>query len=335
MKTVKWLLAGAGDIATRRVAPALRDCRNSEITAICDVVSEQADILAEKMRVKTVYYDYNQALAETEADSVYIATPVTFHIDMCIKALNAEKHLLCEKPLGLNGAECLKLLKLVRKSSRVTSCSNYRLLSEQFMATKKIIENKGIGDLQGGWMIYATPHYDPGKSHSTRATGGSPIKGLGFYIINIAQTLLGMPSSVFAQTSTFDNERNLDDLSTILLHFPRGQQFSILIHYIPSGTGTRHELEFFGSSGRIYWPKWPPHGNDSIIKFTKEGREKINTFTNQNFHLPMIEDFVDAVLNNREPVCTIESAVKTELITDAIFRSAASRKMESVLWEEG
>ena len=69
---------------------------------------------------------------------------------MSLKALNTEKHLLCEKPLGLNGAECLKLLEAARKSDRVTSCSNYRRLSEQYKLTEAMIKKGEIGKLSGG-----------------------------------------------------------------------------------------------------------------------------------------------------------------------------------------
>lgn len=330
---VKWLLIGAGDIANNRVAPALRDANNSELIAVCDVVEAKARALAERMGVKTIYTDYAQALAESGADAVYIATPCRFHVKMCLQALEAGKHFLSEKPLGLNGAECLKLLEAARKSDRITSCSNYRRHSEQYKATVAMIKNKEIGKLQGGWMIYATPFYNPGKGATLNTVYGSPIKELGFYIIDIAHNIFGMPCGVMAQKSTFNPSPtyDLDDLSSIIFRFPGGELFTIVIHFSP--VQTRHELEIFGSEGRIYWPAWPPHGNGPVMKIKNEITE-VKTYTTPNFHLPMIADFVDAVLNNHEPLCTIESAVKTELITDAIFRSAQSGKIEPVIWKK-
>ena len=333
MKKVKWLLTGAGDIATRRVAPALVEADNSELIAVCDIDRENAVRLADRFGVKTVFADHTQALAESGADAVYIATPQDKHVEMSLQALQAGKHFLCEKPLGLNGRECLKLLEACRQSDRISSCSNYRRLSEQHKATDAMIKNQEIGTLVGGWMTYSTPKYDPGKSRQTKAVGGGPIKGLGFYIIDIAINLFGMPDSVMAQTSTFTLGTDLEDIAAIVMRFPSGALFTIVINN--NSPGTRHILEIFGSEGRIYWPEWPPHGNGPILKITRKGTETVETHTAENFHFPMIEDFVAAVLENRQPICTIESAVKTEVVSDAIYLSAETGRLEPVVWRDG
>ena len=333
MSKVKWLLTGAGDIATNRVASALVEAPNSELIAICDINRENAARLADRFGVKTVFADHAQALADSGADAVYIATPQDKHVPMCLQALKAGKHFLCEKPLGINGPECLELLRACRQSDRISSCSNYRRLSEQYKATVAMIDRGEIGALAGGWMTYSTPAYDPGKSRQTRAVGGGPIKGLGFYVIDIAINLFGMPVSVMAQTSTLTPGTDLEDIAAIVMRFPDAALFTIIIN--TNSPGTRHELELFGTQGRIYWPEWPPHGNGPILKITRKGTDTVETVTPANFHFPMIEDFVAAVLENRPPVCTIESAVKTEVVTDAIYLSAESGRLEPVVWRDG
>lgn len=332
MATVKWLLAGAGDIATRRVGPALVEAENSELVAICDLNQERAAGLAERLGVRTVYADYATALAESGADAVYIATPPSTHIELSLAVLNAGKHLLCEKPLGLNGAECLRLLEAARRSDRMTSCSNYRRLSEQYKLTDAMLKRQEIGKLTGGWAVYSTPYYNPGQAPISRALGASRIKELGFYLIDIAQNLLGMPSAAMAQASILNEAvmNDVEELATVVLSFPAGQMFTIIFNC--SSPGTRHELELFGSAGRIYWPQWPPHGNGPVVKITGAGTEQIEAQTAENWHLPMIEDYVGALLTGRQPVCTLESAVKTEVITDAIFRSIDSGCVEPVSW---
>lgn len=335
MKKVRWLLTGAGDIATQRVAPALVDVENSELIAICDICEESARKLADRFKVKTIYADYAQALTESDADVVYIATPQSKHVEMSLQALNAGKHFLCEKPLGLNGAECMRLLKASRESDRITSCSNYRRLSEQYKLTETILKKQEIGKLTGGWAVYSAPFYNPGNYPIKRSLGISRIKELGFYLIDIVHNLFGMPSGVMAQASTINKEvmNDVDDISSVIIKFPADEIFTIIFN--SSSPGTRHELEFFGSEGRIYWPEWPPHGNGPVVKITRSGTEELEAHTNKNYHMPMIEDYVDALLNGRQPVCTLESAVKTEIITDAIFRSIESGKFESVAWKEG
>ena len=334
MEAVRWLLVGAGDIAARRVGPALVEAQNSRLVAICDLNPERAAKLAERLRVPTVYADYAQALAECEADAVYIATPQNTHVELSLQALEAGKHLLCEKPLGLNGAECLRLLQAARRSDRVTSCSNYRRLSEQYKLTEAVLERREIGKLVGGWAVYSSPFYNPGNAPIRQALGMSRIKELGFYLIDIVHNYFGMPSAVMAQAGTFSPElyHDVDDIAAVILRFPGGELFTILLDC--HSPGTRHELELFGTEGRIYWPEWPPHGNGPIQKITAAGTETIPAHTDENVHLPMIEDYVEALLTGREPVCTLESATRTEIITDAIFRSIGSGNLEPVHWEE-
>jgi predicted dehydrogenase len=334
MNDVTWLLVGAGDIARRRVAPALVRAERSRLVAICDVSEKAARDLAATHGVKTVYTDYAQALAETDADVVYLATPQSTHIELSLLALAAGKHLLCEKPLGVNGDECLRLLRAARQTDRVTSCSNYRRLSEQVKLTDAMLARNEIGELTGGWAVYSTPFYNPGKHPILRSLGASRIKELGYYIIDIAHNAFGMPVEVMAKGTILHPEvmNDVDELSTVILTFAGGQLFTILFNC--TSPGTRHELEFFGTEGRIYWPEWPPHGDGPVIKISRKGTETFEVHTDENYHLPMIEDYVDAFLSGRPPLCTLESATRTEVITDAIFRSLDSGKAEPVLWED-
>jgi D-xylose 1-dehydrogenase (NADP+, D-xylono-1,5-lactone-forming) len=334
MTPVRWLLVGAGDIAARRVGPALAEAGNSELVAVCDLDSARAAALAERLKVAKVYTDYAAALAEGGADAVYVATPQSTHVELSLAALEAGKHLLCEKPLGLNGAECKRLLDAARRSDRVTSCSNYRRLSEQYKVTDAMLRRHEIGEVTGGWAIYSTPFYNPGNAPIRQALGSSRIKELGFYLIDIAHNLLGMPSAVMALGSVLSpaTMNDVEELATVIMRFAGGALFTIILNC--TSPGTRHELELFGSQGRIYWPEWPPHDNGPVVKITNAGTELIEAQTAGNCHLPMIEDYVEALLTGREPVCTLESAVKTAVITDAIFRSIASGHTEPVVWEQ-
>ena len=334
MTAIKWLLIGAGDIAGRRVAPALVAAPHSRLTAVCDLAAARATELAAEHDVNRVYTDTAQALAESGADAVYIATPQATHVGLCLQALDAGKHFLCEKPLGLNGAECRRLLAAARRSDRITSCSNYRRLSEQYKATAAMLERQEIGRLAGGWAVYSAPFYNPGKSPIRRALGSSRIKELGFYLIDIVHNFFGMPVSVMAQASTLNRAvmNDVDDIATVVLIFPAGELFTLV--FSCHSPGTRHELELFGTQGRIYWPEWPPHGNGPVLKIMRAGTEAIAAATASNCHLPMIIDFVAAVRGGREPVCTLESAVKTEVITDAVFRAIESGRREPVEWTE-
>ena len=100
MDSVRWLLVGAGDIARKRVAAALAGAADSEIVAVCDMVEENAGALASEYGLSEVFGDLDEALEKTSADAVYVATPVWLHVRHAVQALEADKHVLVEKPLG-------------------------------------------------------------------------------------------------------------------------------------------------------------------------------------------------------------------------------------------
>lgn len=343
-KNVKWLLVGAGDIAGRRVAPALCAAANSELVAVCGRSSGRAEALAATMNIKKVYHDYDRALAETDADAVYIATPHHLHVEMALKALAAHKHIFCEKPLGINGDECLNLLRTAKNSDRICGCSNYRLFTNQFKTTYRMIKAGEIGALLGGWAHDEENYYNPGNMPYRQKLGMSPVLLYGFYLINMAQFLFGMPSTVFSQMSSFNcdgkPDYDIDDLTNILLCYSDGRQFSLIIN-TTANAPLRHSYQFYGSKGRIYWPECPPHFNAPIYKiaFPDGSTEISDSYSGKipgmqtNWHLPMIEDFIQAVHAGRPPLCTLESAVQTAVITDAISKSAASGKCEKVLMQ--
>src|SRR5262245_1735496 len=101
MAPVEWLLVGAGDIARKRVAPALAQANNSGLVGICDPRQPAAQELAALYGVREVFADFGEALARTTAQAVYLATPIHLHASQAIQALAAGKHVLVEKPLGL------------------------------------------------------------------------------------------------------------------------------------------------------------------------------------------------------------------------------------------
>ena len=332
---VKWLIAGAGDIVKSRAAAALAATDRAETVAIFARSVGKAETLAERFGIPRVYHDYGQALAESDADAVYIATPHHVHVPMALQALEAGKHFLCEKPLGIDAGECVRLLDASRAHpGLVASCSNYRLFTAQFRATRRIVEEGGLGALLGGWAHDEEPYYNPSRQPLLRRDGMSPVLGFGYYILNAAQTLFGMPDRVFAQASSFNcaNEApyDIDDYYDIVLGFPRGRQFAIHLDFA-SQTQLRHSCELAFERGRVLWPGCPPHFDVPIRVIRRDGEEEPpDSRTNRdasgkpNWHTPLFQDVTDAILDGRPPLCTLESAVNTAIVTDAILKSAAT-----------
>lgn len=339
---LKWLLVGPGDIARSRVAPALVAAERSELVAICGSKRRTSALeLAEKHQVGQVYDDLEEALEKSGADAVYIATPHPLHVDMLKRSLAAGKHVFCEKPLGINAAECRAAVQAVRSAPHLkTGCSNYRLFTNQFRTLEKILQSGEAGELLGAWLHDEEGYYNPGNHPLLKAGGANPELSFGFYLINLAQKLFGDPEAVFCAASGFNCENraeyDLDDLQNIILRFPGGKQVSILLNFTAQNVPLSHTYSFACSRGRIVFPGCPPHFDEPVQLITPGSiRTLEESVTGKdgvrpNWHLPMVQDFVDAVLDDKTPHCTVESAAMTAVITEAIERSAVTGKWEPV-----
>ena len=341
MKRVRWLIAGAGDIVKSRAAAVLAETKNAVIVAIFAPSVGKAEAIAAQHGIPKVYHDYSQALAESGADAVYIVTPHHAHVPMALQALDAGRHFLCEKPLGINAEECLALLAEVRRHpDLVTSCSNYRLFTNQFRMTRRLIASGELGDLVGGWAHNEEPYYNPSKAPLVRDKGMSPVLGFGFYLLNMAQVLFGTPECVFACASSFncagESPYDIDDYDNIVLRYADGRQFAIHLNFATQGP-LRHSYEFALSHGRIVWPGCPPHFNIPIRVAKGRGEAEVeDSFTgpeagvHPNWHTPMFQDVTDAILSGGQAFCSVESAVQTALVTDAVLRSAETGLPQAV-----
>ena len=111
MKKLRWALLGCGDISRKRVAPAFRELDSCDLVAVSRADRDLAESFAREFGARKWYADWHEVLDDDEIDAVYIATPVFLHAEQTVAAAAAGKHVLCEKPMGLNSEECDRMIK--------------------------------------------------------------------------------------------------------------------------------------------------------------------------------------------------------------------------------
>ncbi len=335
MAAVKWLLVGAGTIANNRVAPALAEAVNSKIVAVCDTRVEQARALAQKFGVNQIYTDFEQALAESDADAVYLATPVALHVLQSLRVLESDKHLLVEKPLGINATECQRLASAAQGSNKSAGCAYYRRHGGHYKITKAMLENGELGKIVGGYVNYFL-YFKPDKAVPyywrvvREKSGGGLLCDLGSHIFDILIGFFDLPLSVSAQCATLTNDWDVEDCAAVIIKFRNGALFTANFNW-NSKTPYRHELEILGTKAKVSWPDWWPHGSGALLKTVGREVQGFEIPKVENFHLPLVQDFVDAVSNNRKPFCTVAEAFKTSLLTNAIYHSAAEGREVKII----
>ena len=326
MDNVKWLLVGTGDIANKRVAPALVDADNSELVAVCDLRKEEADKLAEKMSVSDVYTDFATALAESSADAVYLATPIWLHTEQAIQALEAGKHVLVEKPLALTAKDCDKVIATVEKSGKTAGCSYYRRSFNRYKFTKDMIENGEFGkiiNIRMTMFSYFNPEKEDPKYWRVvrEKSGGGPLSDMGTHMFDALVGLMGMPKSIYAKCANLTTDWDVEDSAVIIMTMADGAQVTASFNW--NSKTWRHEFEIIGTEGKI---DWLPYDAGPVVKTIGRDIQSVDMPEADNVHQPMVEDFVSAVINGKDPMCSVMEAKKTNVILDAIYESSETGK---------
>ena len=330
MSTLNWLLVGAGDIARKRVASALAEAVDSELVAVCDAVVENAESLASERGLKEVFTDLDEALQKSSADAVYVATPVWLHPQHAVQALESGRHVLVEKPLGVTGQACASAVSAAEKSARVAGCAYYRRLFPAYKHAKDMIEKGEFGQVVLARMVFFSwfsPTTDDPKYWRVvrERSGGGPISDMGAHMFDVLIGLFGLPVSVYARCENLVHQWDVEDSASILMVLENGAHVSASFNW--NSKTWRHEFEIVGTEAKVYWY---PYDSGQVVKTVGRDIQDLDLAPVENVHLPIVEDFVEAVGEGREPVCPLSEAAKTNTLMDAIYRSAAENREVAV-----
>ena len=326
MDNVKWLLVGAGDIARKRVAAALAGATDSELVAVCDMVRENARALATEYQLSEVFSNLDEALEKTSANAVYVATPVWLHVQHAVQALEADKHVLVEKPLGVTGQECTRAITAARRSDRLAGCSYFRRLFPAYLQAQKMIGNGEFGQVVLVRMVYFS-WFSPAADDPKRwrvfreRSGGGPISDMGTHMFDVMIGLLGMPVSVYAKCENLVQKWDVEDCAGIVMKLGSGALATASFSW--SSKTWRHEFEIVGTEAKVFWH---PYDSGEVVKTVGRQVDTLDLTPAGNVHGPVVQDFVEAVREGRQPVCPLEEAAKTNALLDAIYQSAAENR---------
>src|SRR6266576_6391271 len=145
MKKLAWGLIGCGDIARKRIAPALRDSGDCDFVAVSRAHAELAESFAKEFGARKCYSTWQELLLDQEIDAVYIATPVDLHAAQAIAAAEAGKHVLCEKPMAMSVAECDRMIAAAGANQVKLGVAYYRHFYPMIERAREIVQSGKIG----------------------------------------------------------------------------------------------------------------------------------------------------------------------------------------------
>lgn len=211
MNKIKIALIGAGSIAKFAHAPAYERMDNVEIVAVCDIVEERAQDMAERLGAAMYCTDYKKIFEIEGLDAVDICTPNYLHSVIAVEALEKGVNVFCEKPDAINVAEAEKMKITAEKSGKtlmVMRNNRYRATSEYL---KKYIEDGKMGEIYAARCGWQRRRGIPGKGgwFTTKAkSGGGPLIDLGVHMIDLSIWLMGNPTPVAVSGCTYEKFAN-------------------------------------------------------------------------------------------------------------------------------
>ena len=247
------------------------------------------------------YSTWQKLVHDPDIEAVYIATPVYLHAEMTMAAAAAGKHVLCEKPMAMNPGECDKMIEACRKHNIKLGIAYYRHFYPVLNRIKTVIASGAIGEIVY-MQMNAFDYFDPGPAHprywllQKEKSGGGPMFDFGCHRIEMFLNLLGRVKTVTGFCSNVLFSREIEDTSTAFFHFDSGAHGVLSITHAASEP--QDTVTVFGSKGSMLVPVL---NNGTITLKSPQGEFIENHPPPANFHQPLIEDFVHAVIENREP----------------------------------
>jgi predicted dehydrogenase len=304
MDRVSFGLIGCGDIARKRVAPAIRELQNCELVAVNRAQTQLAEAFANEFGAKRWYADWRELLQDDEINAVYIATPVYLHVEQTIAAAEAGKHVLCEKPMALDVAECDRMIDACRRNNVRLGIAYYRHFYPVVRRVREILESGEIGKPVLA-QINAFEWFDPPAGHprewllKKEQSGGGPMFDFGCHRIEVLLDLFGKVSELKSTMTNDFFRREVEDVGVATLRFEQGVTATLTVAH--STREPQDTLDVFGSKGSLHVSVL----NEGTLRVFGERGERTELLPPAtNIHQPLIEDFVQAVIENREPIVT-------------------------------
>jgi len=245
LKKYNWGIIGTGTISNL-FAEGLTTLNHACIHAVGSRNQATADVFAEKWQVSRVYDSYEDLFADPDVDVVYIGTPHNFHFQNVRDALNAGKHVLCEKPFTLNGVEARQLVTLASHKNLFLMDAMWNRFQPWFQVVGDLLKEERLGELMH-FKADLSFGFDVGPEHRiyNRDLGGGSLLDLGVYPIALASAFLGKPSEIKSMAHLYHT--GVDDQVSMLFGYPSGAtaELGCSSRYLSKNNATLHGTRGF------------------------------------------------------------------------------------------
>jgi xylose dehydrogenase (NAD/NADP) len=313
--TVKWGFLSTANI-NDKLLPGAEASPDVDLVAVASRDARRAEAYARERGIERSYGSYDELLADPDVEAVYISLPNSMHVEWSIRALDAGKHVLCEKPLSRHPDDVERAFDAADKNGRILMEAFMYRHNPQTMRLVELVEDGAIGRLRLVRAAFSFPLADATNVRLNAELEGGALMDVGCYCVSGSRLLAGEPEAVYGQQVAASS--GVDELFAGTLRFPGGVLAEIDCGLI---LPERDELEAIGEEGSIFLDD-PWHSRSPVLELRRdEGTERIELEPEDSYRL-QLENMSAAVRGRAQPLLGRADALGQARAIEALYRSA-------------
>ncbi len=319
---VKWGILSTAIIAREAMIPAMMKSEYSKLIAIASRDEAKAGNVANEFGIKKSYGSYEELLADSEVQAVYIPLPNHMHVEWALKALKSGKHVLVEKPVALTSEQAKYLQDEAKKypGLKIMEAFMYRF-HPQWMKVKELVDSGALGGLKAIQSVFSFFDDDPDSIVNRKEYGGGSLMDIGCYPVSLSRYLFGQEPVKVLSDVEFHPEFGTDTLASGIMKFKNGSSsfFSSTL------LAEEQNVRIFGTEAFIEMarPFNPSPDEVSKISIVRENRREVIEFEPCDQYSLEVDAFSLSVLNDTSVPTPLEDAVNNMKVIEMLLKGDA------------
>jgi predicted dehydrogenase len=327
---LSWGVLGVSRVGRLAVIPAIQRSSNGRVAAVASRSLHRARQEAERFEIPRAYGSYQELLADPKVDAVYLPLPNSLHLEWVVRAAEAGKHVLCEKPLAVNAAEVEAMIDVCRRQRvRLMEAFMYRF-HPRSLRVKQLVEDGALGPIQLIRSAFAFLHQNRQDYRFKPEMGGGALLDVGGYAVSAARWLIGAEPVEVQATAQYGPVSGVDETLGGLLRFPGGE---IAVVTCSFRTALRQNYEVVGRDAALEVSlAFVPEGEQAPLVLLRDNRVETEQFPNVDQYQLMVEHFADSLLHDTPLRFPPEEAWANARVLDGLARAARGGQLQRLEW---
>ena len=317
MKKVQWGVLGTAGIARSQTIPAMKLANNCDLYAIAGRNPEKVREFQESFGFEKGYCSFDELLADPQVEAVYIPLPNDLHMEWVIRALNARKHVLCEKPLALTAAQEEEMFRAAEDNGVYLMEAFAYQHSPIVAALKSELDNGAVGEIRYLESAFIGGLPKQGDYRWRREAGGGAVYDLGCYAVSMALRMMGCEPEEITASAQFCDQ-GIDVFASMLMKFKNGATANLYCGML-SGTRRLDRFHVLGTRGELYSPVEFNQAGEIQYTVVCDGVAKTKTVTAPNNYQLEVEQLGRCVRNGEKPFVTPEFSLMVARTLDQVL----------------